>query len=470
MSSLFAQVAAVLKRAFPAQRELHLGVAVSGGPDSVALLGVLVELLPRRGGRLTVLHVNHGVRPESAHEQQLVEDWSRRWQLPCHVVRLSPPRSAHGIEAWAREERYRFFAQAKETHGLDAVAVAHTADDQAETVLFRLLRGAGHRGLAGMPVLRDGWILRPLLNCSRAEVMAYLAKKQLPYVTDASNADLRFSRNKIRHELLPLLEREYSPQTRRRLVQMAEALRPEEEWLEAQAGAAYERVRAPNGRLALLPLLLEPAALRHRIFRLWWQKSGATEELSFPHLKNLEALSERRMSGVVELPGAWVARREGDCLFLATKAELRSEACPSSYWYLLSPDSVVLIPETGWIVNVSSISPWDTCPHDARVADAWQAIVAVDTLIAPLIVRNIRRGDRMRPLGMPGQKKIHDILSDKKIAPRQRRLWPVVVCGEEILWVPGCVRGESAKVTSVTQRVLRLTAQPIAGEAKTMVG
>ncbi len=443
---------------------------MSGGPDSVALLGVLTEFLPRQGGRLTVLHVNHSLRPASAQEQQLVEKLCQQWRLSCLVAKLTPPCTPHGIEAWAREERYRFFLQAKMAHGLDAVAVAHTADDQAETVLFRLLRGAGHRGLAGMPILRDEWIVRPLLDCSRAEVLAYLSEKQLPYATDASNADIGYARNKIRHQLLPLLEREFSPQIRRRLVQMAESLRQEEEWIEAQARAAYERVQENEGLLSVSRLLAEPLALRHRIFRFWLNRAGHTGDLSFRHLKNLEALSERRIHGMVELPGALVARREGERLSLTAK-ELPSRSSSSpTYYYPLMPDSVVPIHEVGWFVNVSPFLRWTEGRSVAHVQDYWQAVFDVHAMAAPLAVRNVRLGDRIRPLGMRGHKKIHDIFINKKIALRRRRLWPVVVCGEEILWAPGCVRGEQAKVTSVTQQVLRLTVQPIAGEAKTMVG
>src|SRR5258705_3582987 len=140
MSGLFAKVASALKRLFASRHDLHLGVAVSGGPDSIALLSVLFELVWRKGGRLTVLHVNHRLRAEAEQEQQLVENLCRQWQLPCLVETLVPPSTHSGVEAWAREARYRFFHQAKIFHSLDAVAVAHTADDQAETVLFRLLR------------------------------------------------------------------------------------------------------------------------------------------------------------------------------------------------------------------------------------------------------------------------------------------------------------------------------------------
>ncbi|MGE0681595.1 MAG: tRNA lysidine(34) synthetase TilS, partial [Candidatus Binatia bacterium] len=187
MRGLPSKVFSALNRFFPLTRNLRLGVAVSGGPDSVALLGALVELTLQEALQLIVLHVNHALRPESDQEQQLVEDLCQCWQLPCVVKILTPPQVRRGIEAWGRAERYQFFQEVKEQHSLDAVALAHTRDDQAETVLFRLLRGTGRRGLTGIPARRDDWIIRPLLSCSRQEVIDYLAIKHLSYATDASN-------------------------------------------------------------------------------------------------------------------------------------------------------------------------------------------------------------------------------------------------------------------------------------------
>ena len=459
MSGLLASVFTALKDFFPSTKNLHLGVAVSGGPDSVALLGALVELVERKKSlRLTVLHVNHALRAEADQEQKLVENLCRRWQLPCLVKNLTTPRLQHGIEAWARTERYRFFQQAKEQCSLDAVALAHTRDDQAETVLFRLLRGAGHRGLAGIPARRDGWIIRPLLRCSRKEVLSYLSAQQLPYAIDASNADLRYTRNKIRHTLLPLLEREFSPQIRQHLIQTAESLRAEEGWLEEQAFAAYERTRVGGDRLSRASLLGEPQALRPRILRIWFEQSGKPGELRFLHLQRLAELAEGRIVGQVELPGSLVVCREGEDLLLTEK---RSWIGVPSYCYDLSFGESLTIPETGWRLTASLPETRRLTPADAYRSDPWEAIFDIDALSGRLTVRNVQPGDRMQPLGMQGRKKIHDIFIDKKVAVTQRRLWPLVLCDAEIFWIPGCVRGEYGKVTTATHRVCQLTVNPL---------
>ncbi len=463
MSGLPAKVAAALTRLYPTRRSLHLGIAVSGGPDSVALGSALVELAPRRNLRLTVLHVHHGLRPEAEQEQRLVEQLCQSWRLPCLIRRLTPPQTRTGIEAWARRERYRFFHQAKEQAGMEGVAVAHTRDDQAETVLFSLLRGAGHRGLAGMPMMRDGWIIRPLLDCSRQDVLRYLSVKKLPYLTDVSNMDVRYTRNKIRHVLLPLLEREFSPRIRQHLIHLAEALREEEEWIEAQAHAAYARAQREGGQLSLPGVLAEPAALRPRLFRLWLENSAGIQDLSFRHLKNLCALTEGRITGEVELPKAMVVRREGEVLQLLPKQPF-SET--SSYCYPLAEGETLTILEGQWQVSLSYPLAWDGSSFGVWEADPWQAIFDADALAEPLSVRSVRAGDRMRPLGMQGHKKVHDMFADKKIAVRQRLLWPVILCGTEIIWTPGCRQGERGKVTAATRRVFRLAVNPLPEKQK----
>jgi tRNA(Ile)-lysidine synthase len=458
MPGVLAKVSAALRQLLSPERGARLGVAVSGGPDSVALLGALVVLAPRRQLQLTVVHVNHALRPEADQEQQFVEALCQRWRIPCIVEKLTRPEKPRGIEAWARQERYRFFYEVKERCGLDVVAVAHTSDDQAETVLFRLVRGAGHRGLAGMSAKRDGWLIRPLLTCSRQEVLAYLAAKHLPSVTDASNTDLRYTRNKIRHVLIPLLEREFSPQIRRHLVRLAESLRHEEEWLEAQARLAYSRVQAGWSSLALDRLQNEPSALHPRIFRLWLEQSGVAE-VSFPHLKSLSALSEGRIAGTIEIPGGRLVRRERQTL--AVSFFRQAEPVLSPYSYPLFPGEVLTIAETGWQCQMSLPLSWNGSLSDIRPKNLWQAVFDASALAASLTVRTVQPGDRMRPLGMQGRKKVHDIFIEKKITPGRRHCWPLVVHGAEIVWAPGLVRGAFAQVTAATRQVVRITVNPL---------
>lgn len=461
--ALINKVGEALSRLLPEQRGAHLGVAVSGGPDSVALCDALVKLAALRGFRLTVLHVNHQLRPEADAEQRLVEQLCRRWQLPCVVEVLSPPGRKSGIEAWAREGRYRFFRRARTHSGLDAVAVAHTLDDQAETVLFRLLRGAAQRGLAGIPPAREGWLIRPLLDCTRQEVLAYLAAEQLPYAVDPSNADLDYARNKIRHLLLPFLEKEFTPRVRHHLARVAKAARAEEDWLETQAHTAYARVVDSPLVLSLVRLAGEPPALRVRILRHWLERSGQTRDLAFSHLDAVCRLSEGRVRGRVTLPGGVSVRRQGDTLLIEHTPQART---PLPYRRALTPGQEVLLPQAGWRVTVSALQPWTDPPHHARSVDRWQALFDGAFLSQGLFVRTVRPGDRIRPLGMLGHRKVHDVFTDAKIPVHRRGLFPLIVVGQDVAWVPGCVRGEVAKVTSATRFVCRVAVNPLPEKGK----
>lgn len=453
------KVDAALKRLLPVR---HLGVAVSGGPDSVALLGVLTTLAPKYGLRLTGLHVNHALRPEAEQEQRLVEALCQRWQIPCIVAVLTPPPSRNGLEAWARAERYRFFRGAVQQYHLDAVALAHTLDDQAETVLFRLLRGSARRGLAGIPATREGWLIRPLLGCTRQEVMAYVTAQHLPYAIDASNADLRYARNKIRHLLLPFLEREFSPHLRRRLATLAETFRVEEEWLEALAAEARARVQEGPLTISLARLAAEPLALRSRVLRQWLEQTGQVQELGFQHLQRLRTLSDGSTRRIVQLPGDLQVRREAGRLFLERKSV--SPIALPSYCYPLIPGQELQVPETGWRVTLTGPNSWEGPSHLARSDNPWQAVFDATALSEPILVRNSQPGDRICPLGMKGRKKVHDVFIDAKVPPAQRRLVPLIVIGTEVAWVPGCVRGDLAKVTSATRQVYRIEVNPLPGK------
>lgn len=202
-------------RAIRARRLLQPGqkvlVAVSGGPDSVALLSILHQLAPAWNFSLTVVHCNYGLRgAESDGDASFVAALCRRLELPCHIRRLTVDRGGTGesssLQARAREARYRLFRDVVAELGADRVALGHTADDQAETVLLRMLRGAGLRGLAGMPHIRESLFVRPLLSRSRQEILAYLQAVGLSYRTDSSNAKSIYLRNRVRHELLPVMQ------------------------------------------------------------------------------------------------------------------------------------------------------------------------------------------------------------------------------------------------------------------------
>lgn len=458
-------------------RAIRLGVGVSGGPDSVALLSAL--LAQRSGVRPhpSVLHLNHGLRPEADHEQRHVERLCRLWQLPCFVKKLdaSPPR--HGVEAWARNERYQFFEAVMEREGLDYLALAHTRDDQAETVLFRLLRGSARRGLSGIPPSRtigtrgDKRLIRPLLDCSRQEVLEYLADRRLSYVTDPSNADLGYARNRIRHRLLPLLATEFSPRISRHLAHLADTLREEEAWLETATTSARLRIqqeRDGGPGLRVQAWAAEPAALRVRILRQWLEHTG--HKLGFVHLEQVRALAEGRIGGTVELPGSLQVRVERGCLIAEPK---RPASEPYAYSLACGQElrlpAVPHVPGSGWQCWLSEPSAWQATPAQARTANPWRTFFDAGLVSSGLRVRSVRPGDRIFPLGMAGRKKIQAVFSDAKLPRQLRQIFPLVVLANddfEVAWVPGHVRGKTALVTPTTRSVCQCVVSPLPEKAE----
>ncbi len=448
---------ASLQKLLPDTAGLRIGVACSGGPDSVSLLSALLTIAPLRSYRLRVLHVNHGLRPESDQEQDMVQTLCQQWQIPLSVKKLQPPSSLKGLEVWAREARYGFLRESAASAPLDYVATAHTQDDQAETVLFHAMRGSARRGLAGIPPLRDHWLIRPFLHCSRWEIDAYTKEKNLSYVTDPSNADVRFTRNRIRHILLPFLEQEFSSQIRRHLASLAETTREEEDWLEELATNARTRILGRDKSVSLPALDKEPTALRLRILRQWVE--GQVHDVKTVHLFRLRDLSEGKIQGRVELPGRRAVVRQGTRLILQTQ---RRPVTEQDYSYVLQAGQSWRL-ALRWDLSVSSALAWQGDLSAARCADRWSALFDCDLAgtAETCIVRNARTGDRIRPLGMYGHKKVQDVLVDAKIPRALRPGFPVVEMNGEIAWVPGCIRGHSALVTAATRQVYRMRVNPL---------
>ncbi|HEX8926987.1 MAG TPA: tRNA lysidine(34) synthetase TilS, partial [Terriglobales bacterium] len=292
----------------------RVGAAVSGGADSVALLRGLLALRDELGIVLSVVHVNHGLRAEAAADQRFVEELAASNSLQCHVVscdvRALAAERRLSIEAAGRELRYRYFYRLISEGKLDKVATAHTRDDQAETVLLRMLRGAGTRGLAGVyrtvgDASEQGRIARPMLAISRAEVEAYLRGLGQPWREDESNRDPGYLRNRVRHELLPLLEREFNPNLRQILSETAEIAHEEEEFwaelAEQQLGKRLIRIDGESAaRLDVRRLSDLPIALQRRVLRAFAERHSV--RLDFEHLERMRLFALAGRAGKCELP------------------------------------------------------------------------------------------------------------------------------------------------------------------------
>lgn len=417
-------------------------VAVSGGPDSITLLHLLSAWARTLGRSLHVFHMDHGLRgEESAEDGRFVLEQAGALGWPATLVGLAPgelARMGGSTQEAARSRRYAELFRLAQRLGAAGIATGHNQDDQAETVLMRLLRGAGAHGLAGIPAisLREGIpLLRPLLETSRSEIEAYCQEVGLAFRVDSSNLRSDYLRNRIRRELLPHLAETYNPAIRRTLSQMAAVLRDEDEWLDelAQRTLATARLAsAPNQVELAVPALVDaPLPLQRRLIRLAMQElSGSGEGCSLASIERVLALLARP-EGARQVPlgpRIWAVREYDRLRF--TRAEELGECGVGGEWPL-ALSGVQEIPELELVVEVGhGEGPGRPLAPEERVA-----LFDGDRLPGPLAVRTRRPGDRLYPVGMDGSKKLQDILVDAKVPRRLRDGLPLIAAGDELLWL-----------------------------------
>lgn len=424
-------------------RNQTLLVGVSGGPDSLCLLHLLTRVAPKTGVTLHVAHLDHALRPESAEDATFVERIALEWGIAATVERrpLAKP-----SEDAARKVRYRFFADIAKTVGAAAVAVGHTAGDQAETVLLHLVRGSGLTGLAGMSPdteIQGLRIVRPLLSVHRAETLAYCQRHGIAFLEDPSNRSPKFTRNRIRSELLPLL-RELNPRIENALLRLAGIAQDEEEFW--QWFLSERRSDSPRlSRQTLDPL---PRAAQTRL--LIEAHRGLTDEfLEATHIHSLLDLLKAGTGKQLSLPGGIQAETEADALVLRAGPVAK----PPSW----SPTTLRVPGETiagPWKVVCAFTSP-------ALPAEPWSVVIDIDQSGSDLTLRPRHPGDRYRPTGMPAPKKLQDILVDAKVPRRLRDTVPILEGPSDILWVGSQRVAEEAKVTDHTSTALQVRLEPL---------
>ena len=411
---------------------------VSGGPDSVALLRVLLEL----GSEPAVLHVDHGLRGEESREDAgFVRGLCERLGVRCEIRRLDLEGEAN-LQERAREERYRLAEELADELGLRTIALGHTADDVAETVLMNLARGAGLRGLSGIPPTR-GRLVRPLIERSRPEVLDYLEGIGQRYRTDATNLTGKYARNRVRLEVLPVLEELYPGATRN----LARAAALAREDLEVLEGLVEEEIEGRGGEV-VLPLKrlsgLPPALRRHAVRRAYSVLLPDAPPLSSALVEAvLDLAPKTEGTRTLDLPdGVVAAARSGEELALYPAEDVTEES------------EQIQVGETvfaGWRISAREVPRYD--PEDASRAE----VAYLDASKGPYEVRLAREGDIIRPLGLGGTKKVLRAMMDRKVPSDLRRRTPVVVSGGgEVAWIFLGELGEGFKVDEATEKVLRL--------------
>lgn len=404
-------------------------IGLSGGADSMALAHLLLQKRAAGEIDLCAVHVNHGLRgEESDGDEAFVQAMCRRWQLPLKTYHLSPPDNPS--EEWARQARYDCFRQALEHFGADVVALAHHQDDQAETLLLHLLRGAGLKGLSGMAERGEVLgvpVVRPLLSCPRRELQAMLERAGIPWREDSSNQDNRYLRNALRHQLLPMLE-QLAPGAGARIAAASDLLREDDAALE-QAAEAFLQANGGEDYLPKAALKQLPTGLVRRVLRLWWQRyagSGMQEHaLSRQQTEALLTLLDAPTGSKCNLPGGYHGYVGWQCLHLVGKP-IHMADC-----------------------TMAVIHDMSNAPGDGLHTQVYPA-----QKLAGCEVRTRRLGDWICPYGMEKAVSLQDYLVNKRVdAPFRDRL-PLLCRGSEVLMIPGVGSGGITPMEECTDPVI----------------
>jgi tRNA(Ile)-lysidine synthase len=441
-------------------------IALSGGADSVAMLRALHRL---GGYDLTAAHLNHRLRgAESDRDEHFVRELCECLHVESIVERTECLLGSSNLEERARDLRHEFLNRVSDRIDARRIALAHHADDQAETVMMRLLRGSGATGLAAMTSAGPGRIVRPLLALRRDQILSYLDAIGAAHVTDSSNLSPAILRNRIRHELIPLLEREYAPRLSRRLPELASEMRSLNDYISTEAMRELRRRQRSPARLDLTGFDQLHPALANAMLREWLRAEvGDLRRVYRDDLERMSRLCHVAAPGsVAELAGGWRLR----CEYAVAVLERASTTRVTSFEIDLACDAVTDVPETGFTFVAHLLQRDANLPREALMPRAvhqadnrMEALFDADEIGGQLVVRDFRNGDRIEPLGMTGTRKVHDVFIDGKVPRPRRATWPIVETRNRILWIPGLVRSRFALFTANTKNLLQLQANQDVG-------
>jgi tRNA(Ile)-lysidine synthase len=474
---LVAQVADVIARQALIESGDRVLVAVSGGADSMALLHILHALAGEIGFGIEVGHFDHRLRDTSSVDRRMVEVTTTKLGYPFHCgegdVHARADTHDETVEEAARKLRYQFLSRVSDEIDARRLATGHTRDDQIETVLMRILRGTGIRGLAGVP-LKRGRLIRPLLGVPHRRLVDYCREHHIPFIEDPTNRDRRFTRNWIRYELLPSV-RTYYPNVGENLLRLsrnaADALEKTRRANLPILGVALRREAEGAWVLDLRDVFDLDADARYILFGdILVEHLGFDPDFTRVHYEKLARLSGRAATSgeQLSLPGLAVRREFDTLVFLPAAGSGGPQAEPAGVGQLDIPGRLsygdvriqtVVLPASEFEKReYNSIEP--ALFESGGNRGPGVAYFALENITPPLAVRRPQPGDRMRPFGMLGSKKLSDVLIDKKIPLRRRDSLLVIADRKEILWLVGVVTSESTRIVDDTREVLKITVTP----------
>jgi tRNA(Ile)-lysidine synthase len=409
----------------------RLGVAVSGGADSVFLLHALRELA---SAELSVIHIEHGIRGfASIEDAAFVKDLAERFGLPFHLRTANVLAIADNQEQAARHVRQKFFTELIATGNVDRIATGHTRSDQAETVLYRILRGSGLAGLAGiLPITKEG-LVRPLLEMDRAEIEAWLIQRNIAWREDESNQSRIYARNRLRHKILPLLRETFNPNLDETLSNMATVARDEELYWESTLQSPQPRVPSPQ-TLELHQLTTTPRAVARRLIRsAISQAKGDLRQIAFGHVERiLEMARSVNGHGRVQLPGLEVVRS----FEWIRLVPVNDHAPVPDFSLVISAPGYVELPGSETRITLQVLEKTESAQACVTVGDEldWQRLTDSGGALPSLELRNWRPGDQYQPAGQSKEQKIKNLFQQARIPLWERGYWPIITYNGTIVW------------------------------------
>jgi tRNA(Ile)-lysidine synthase len=429
-------------------------LCVSGGPDSTAMLYALHAIAKKRDFKLFIVHVNHCLRAaESDKDQAYVQKIARLLNIPFlfskeNTLEVSK-REKVSVETAARNIRYRFFIETAKKLGVGIIATAHTKDDQAETVLMRIIRGTGLRGLCGIPVknrIGDVIVTRPLIDVRREEVLKYLAAKKIRPRIDRSNSEVKFFRNRIRMELIPILSKIYNSEIKNVLSSLATLTQSDYEYLDLVHKNIFSRVSCvKEGKMVTIPLgyfkdkhdSVKRGLIRHALRSL----CDNLDNIEYRHWKEVESLIENRpIKSIVNLPNNIVIKKTGKALVFSLYKKTGQQAIRDPISIFHVPCKVSFGRHIFYMTRSKNMPGFSGKPKNTEY-------ISIKNTDFPLILRAHKKGDRIKPLGMNNYKKVSDIFIDNKVPLSRRKNIPILVSSSgEILCIFGIRISETCKI------------------------
>ena len=439
-------------------KEDRVVAAVSGGPDSTALLVALAQIASLLDFSIIVAHFNHGLRGAKSDED---EKYSQELAKKMGLIFVSgkmdqkPRQKGESPEDFYRQQRYQFLNKVAEDYNAQKIALGHNIQDQAETVLLNLLRGSGLEGLKGILPMREWKFIRPLIEVSRGEIIAFLSEAGISYCQDSSNESKIYLRNKIRFELIPYLKEKFNPRIEENLAQMAEILRQDDEYIRNSVQEALKSTYIQNQSNRIISLNIEyikglAPAIRSRLFKKILESLNPEKNgFSFSNIKALERLAQVTESGKrISIPLGIEAKREYDSLILE-----RDKICLKQvdYEYPVNIPGIIHVKETNRTISIEKTFRDKIDQHNKN-----KVYLDLDKIQQPVILRNRRDGDRFQPLGMKGRQKIKSLFINQKIPRNKRNEVMLLVDRNSVIWIENIHLSERVKISPQTINILAL--------------